>query len=450
MIPYDRQLERIWPAAVEGAVSATDGVSTQVACLPAPVGAEVEIHRVGLAPLRAEVVGFRDQHTQVFPFEEPRGVRIGDRVRLVRTHSLFRVGPQLLGRVLDALGRPLDGRPQPAAQSVASLDAPPPEALKRQVVDSALHTGIRCIDAVLTCGAGQRTAIVAGPGLGKSVLLGMLARRSEADVNVVALIGERGREVQEFLTRDLAEGLQRTVVIVATGDESAAMRLRAAHAATTVAEYFRDQGLRVQLLFDSLTRVAMAQREIGLALGESATARGYPPSVYSMLPRLLERAGAGARGSITAFYSVLVDGDNRQDPIGEAARGLLDSHLVLSPQLALQGHFPAIDVLQSVSRLMPAVTDPRQLEDARLLRRILAARHEADDLIAVGAYRAGTRPEVDAALSLQQDIQQFLRQAPDEWTVRNVGGGRSNSSHDAVQRLAEVATAIRRELNGES
>lgn len=414
MIHYEEQLERIWPAAIEGAVTATDGVSAQVACLPAPVGAEVEIRRVGLPPLRAEVVGFRDGATHLFPFQEPRGVRIGDPVRLARTHSLFRVGPQLLGRVLNGLGEPLDGRARPAATAVAPLDAAAPSPLERRQVNRRLLTGVHAIDTLLACGEGQRTAIVAGPGMGKSVLLGMLARRSEADVNVVALIGERGREVSEFLHRDLQDSLQRSVVIAATGDETAAMRLRAAFAAVTVAEYFREQGLRVQLLFDSLTRVAMAQREIGLSLGELPAAHGFPPSVYSMLPRLLERTGASARGSVTAFYSVLIDGQPAQNPIGEAARGLLDGHIVLSPKLAHQGHFPAIDILQSASRLMPQLVDAGQLRAANAIRRGLAAHEEAEDLLAIGAYQPGTRPDVDVMLEQRDTLRDLLTQAPND------------------------------------
>ena len=432
MIHYEEQLERIWPAAVEGAVTAADGVSAQVANLPVPVGAEVEIARVGLAPLRAEVVGFRDGVTHLFPFHEPRGVRIGDPVRLIKTHSLFRVGPQLLGRVLNGLGEPLDGGPQPAAPAVAPLDSPAPGPMERRVVERRLLTGVRAIDTMLACGEGQRTAIVAGPGMGKSVLLGMLARRSEADVNVVALIGERGREVREFLQRDLQDGLQRSVVIAATGDETAAMRLRAAFAAVTVAEYFREQGLRVQLLFDSLTRVAMAQREIGLSLGELPAAHGFPPSVYSLLPRLLERTGASARGSITTFCSVLVDDQPATDPIGEAARGLLDGHVLLSPKLAHQGHFPAIDILQSSSRMMPQLVDSDHLAAANTLRRGLSAHAESEDLLAIGAYQPGSRPEVDAVMEQQESMRELLTQAPDD----------CGSFPAALAKLRHVADAI--------
>ena len=434
MIHYDEHLQRIWPAEVEGAVTSTDGVSTQVAGLPAPVGAEVEVQRVGFSPLRAEVVGFHDGVTHLFPFDEPRGVRIGDRVRLVRTHSLFRVGPQLLGRVLNAMGQPLDGRPQPAASSVAPLDAAAPAPLERRDWQAPFHTGVRAIDALLTHGEGQRTAVVAGPGMGKSVLLGMLARQSDADVNVVALIGERGREVQEFLQRDLGAGLKRSVVIVATGDESAAMRMRAAWAATTVAEYFREQGLRVQLLFDSLTRVAMAQREIGLALGELPAARGYPASVYTVLPRLLERAGASARGSITAFYSVLVDQQEQHDTIGDVARGMLDGHLVLSEQLARAGHYPAIDLLRSVSRLMPGVTSDGHAQQAAFVRRAMAEHDQAKELLAIGAYQRGSRPLVDAMLEHRDALESLLTQPPHE-------NARVPESLESLERVAGLLQA---------
>lgn len=409
------QLDSIMPTAMTGSVVRTEGLMTAVAGFPAPVGAIVEIERQSGDPIQGEVIGFRDQHTLVYPFSALSGVRRGNRVSLRRTSRFIRVGDQLLGRVLNAHGRVTDKIPAPALVERARLDRPPPPAMERPTIDLPLSTGIRAIDGLLTCGRGQRMGIFAGSGVGKSVTLGMMARYSSADVIVVGLIGERGREVNEFLERDLgAEGLARSVVVVATSDEPALVRIQAAMTATAVAEYFRDQGRDVLLLMDSITRFAMAQREIGLAAGEPPTTRGYPPSVFAILPKLVERAGRAARGSITAFYSVLVEGDDTNEPVSDTVRGLLDGHTVLSRKIAARSHYPAIDVLESISRVMPAVIAPDHLDASLKVKELLAAYRDHEDLISIGAYRQGANPIVDQAIALRDEINRFLQQKVSE------------------------------------
>ena len=409
------QLDRIMPTALTGSVVHTVGMTAAVAGFPAPVGALVEIQRATEAPLRAEVIGFRDDLTVLYPLAPMAGVRRGNPVRLVRTARWLRVGSALLGRVVDAEGRAIDGRPQPALEQRAPIDRDPPPATERPRIDATLGTGIRAIDGLLTCGKGQRMGIFAGSGVGKSVLLGMMARYTSADVNVIGLIGERGREVNEFIERDLGPaGLARSVVVVATSDEPALRRVRAAMTATAIAEYFRDQGRDVLLMMDSVTRFAMAQREIGLAAGEPPTTRGYPPSVFALLPRLMERAGRSARGSITGFYSVLVEGDDPQEPIADTVRGLLDGHTWLSRELAARGHYPAIDVLSSISRLMNDLVARPHQEGATLVRELLAAYRDHQDLISIGAYRKGANRTVDTAIEMREEIDRFLRQRIEE------------------------------------
>jgi flagellum-specific ATP synthase len=415
MTEFQSQLDAILPTAMSGSIVRTEGLAAAVAGLPAPVGAVVEIERLGGKPIEAEVIGFRDQQTIVYPLAEMTGVRRGDRVRLARTRRVLRAGTELLGRVIDARGRAIDHRPQPVLPERISIQGAPPLATDRPRIDTPLSTGVRTIDGLLTCGQGQRIGVFSGSGVGKSVTLGMMARYTSADVSVIALIGERGREVNDFIERDLGNaGLSRSVVVVATSDQPALVRVQAAMTAAAVAEYFRDLGNNVLLIMDSLTRFALAQREIGLAAGEPPTTRGYPPSVFAILPRLIERAGRAPRGSITAFYSVLVEGDDTNEPISDTVRGLLDGHVVLSRRLASQAHWPAIDILESISRLFPEITPREQHAAAQTVRELLAAYRDHEDLISIGAYRPGANPTVDAAIATRDEINRYLRQAIDE------------------------------------
>lgn len=369
------------------------------------------IERQAGPPVEAEVIGFRDELTLVFPLSDMGGVRHGSRVTLRRTSRWLRVGDGLMGRVLDAYGEAIDGKPRPALTERTRFDAPPPNPVERPRIDAPLGTGIRAIDSLLCCGMGQRIGIFAGSGVGKSVTLGMMARYSSADVIVIGLIGERGRELNDFIEQDLGpSGLARSVVVVATSDEPALKRVRAASTATAIAEYFRDRGKNVLLIMDSLTRFAMAQREIGLAAGEPPTTRGYPPSVFAMLPKLVERAGRNRLGSITAFYSVLVDGDDANEPIADAVRGLLDGHTWLSRKIASRGHYPAIEVLDSLSRLMTTVATREHLDAAQVVRELLSIYRDNEDLIAIGAYRRGSNPLVDLAMDTREDVMRFLKQ----------------------------------------
>jgi flagellum-specific ATP synthase len=415
MLAIGEQLETVLPTALYGSVVRTVGMTAAVADFPAPVGAVVEVQRQAGPPLAAEVIGFRDDLTMLYLLEDVQGVRRGNRVRLVRTSRWLRVGQGLLGRVVNAQGRAIDGLPEPAATDRISLEGRPINAVQRPRIEATLSTGIRAIDGLLTCGKGQRMGIFAGSGVGKSVTLGMMARYTTADVNVIALIGERGRELNEFIERDLGPaGLAKSVVVVATSDEPALVRVRAAHAATAIAEYFRDQGKDVLLVMDSLTRLALAQREIGLAAGEPPTTRGFTPSVFALLPKLLERAGRTKKGSITGFYSVLVEGDDPNEPICDAVRGILDGHTWLLRRLAAKGHYPAIDVLESISRLMSDITPKEHRAAAQTLRELMSAYKENEDLITIGAYRRGSNRLVDTAIDLQNEINAFLRQRVDE------------------------------------
>ncbi len=395
-----------------GSVVQTIGLTAAVADFPAPLGALVRIEKQSGVALEAEVVGFRDKQTLVMPLSSLEGIRRGSPVTLVRTTRTLRVGNSLLGRVLDARGRCIDGRPQPLLTERRALKSDPVPATERPRIEEPLATGVRAIDGLLTCGRGQRLGIFAGSGVGKSVLMGMMGRYTDAQVSVIALIGERGREVNEFIYRELGpEGLARSVIVVATSDEPALMRVQAAYAATTIAEYFRDLGKDVLLVMDSVTRFALAQREIGLSAGEPPTTRGFPPSVFSLLPKLVERAGRTAWGSITAFYSVLVEGDDENEPVADTMRGLLDGHVWLSRRLAERGHYPAIDVLRSISRLMNDVTTNEHRASAQLLRKMLAILHENEDLLSIGAYRKGTNRELDVAVAMRNEIHGLLRQA---------------------------------------
>ncbi len=401
-------------ASLTGTVAETIGMTVSVADFPAPVGAVVRIELDGTAQAEGEVVGFRDGHTLVYLLSATAGVRRGNRVRMLRTTRSLKVGPALLGRVIDAHGRCIDGRSQPVLPFRVPLDRQPPPATERPRIRTPLATGVHAIDTLLTCGRGQRLGIFSGSGVGKSVLLGMMSRYTDADVIVTGLVGERGREVNDFLERDLGEkGRARSVVVVATSDEPALNRVHAASAASAVAEYFRDEGKHVLLLMDSVTRFAMAQREIGLAAGEPPATRGYPPSMFALLPRLVERAGQNRNGSITAFYTVLVEGDDENEPVSDTMRGLLDGHVWLSRKLAGRGHYPAIDVLSSISRLMKDITSQPHQAAALTIRRLLAAHAENDDLLSIGAYRRGSNRTVDVAVEMRDAIDSLLRQEID-------------------------------------
>lgn len=418
MLLRTRQVEQLLAPRISGSVSRIVGLAAAVADFPAPLGARCRIHREGLSPVECDVIGFDGEDTLLLPFGDLRGIRRGHRAELVCSIPSVRVGHELLGRVIDARGRFVDGLPASVMTQRISLFGEPVSALTRPRIHQPLQTGLRVIDGLTTVGQGQRLGIFAGSGVGKSVLLGQMARGSSADVNVVVLVGERGREVREFIERELGEeGRRRSVVVVATSDEPALMRLRAAWMGTAVADFFREQGLRVLLMMDSVTRFAMAQREIGLAAGEPPATRGYPPSVFSLLPKLLERSGNTENGSITAFYTVLVEGDDTNEPVADAVRGILDGHLVLSRRLAHENHWPAIDALASISRSMPDVVSSAQLAAAASLRRVMAAYREAKDLVSIGAYRTGTNPQVDVALQLAEPIRLFLTQARDESTT---------------------------------
>jgi flagellum-specific ATP synthase len=396
---------------VTGCVRRIVGLRFDVAGLDLPMGAGVSVAN----GLTGEVVGCSQGEVTCMPYGDLRGLRVGDRVAGSGGAPSIPVGTALLGRVIDALGAPLDDGPPLDGLPVAPIDGIPPHPLRRERVLDPLSLGVRAWDTLAPMGKGQRVGVFAGSGVGKSTLMGMVARHSTADVNVVALIGERGREVREFIESELGdEGLKRSVIVVATSDTPALVRLRAAAAATRIAEWFRDGGSDVVLMMDSLTRYCMAQREIGLSAGEPPTSRGYPPSVFTLLPKLLERAGTAERGSITGIYTVLVDGDDHNEPIADAVRSILDGHVVLSRALAHAGHYPAIDVLSSVSRVASNVTTSDQQRLAGELRRLLAAHAEARDLIEIGAYVAGADPLVDRAVALRPETDAFLRQPVDD------------------------------------
>jgi flagellum-specific ATP synthase/type III secretion protein N (ATPase) len=414
---YHLALAKLQTIRPTGRVVQVVGLTIEATGLDCQINEVCEIQPNDSNKLIAEVVGFREGRTLLMPLGEMQGIQSGSPI--VPMRSVFRapVGHPLLGRVLDGLGHPIDGLGSLGHLETVPTYSPAPHPLNRQAISQPLITGLRAIDGFLTCGKGQRLGIFAGSGVGKSTLMGSIARSSHADVSVIALVGERGREVQEFVERDLGKsGLQRSVVVVSTSDQPALVRLKAAWVATTIAEYFRDQGLDVTLLMDSVTRFAMAQREVGLAIGEPPASKGYTPSVFALLPKLLERAGTNERGSITGFYTVLVEGDDFNEPICDAARSILDGHIVLSRDLAARNHYPAIDVLNSISRVMPAVTTPEHRAYAATVRKYMAAYEKARDLINIGAYVNGSDPEIDAALNALPGINSFLLQDTQEFT----------------------------------
>lgn len=362
----------------------------------------------------AEVVGFRENRILLMPYDDMTGIGIGSIVENSGSAFKVLVGDELLGKTLDGLGNPLDGS-ELVCNQYYTVDAEPPDPLTRKIIDEVLPLGVKAVDAMLTVGKGQRIGIFAGSGVGKSTLLGMFARNTKADINVIALIGERGREVREFIERDLGEeGMKRSVLVIATSDKPALIRKKAAKTATTIAEYFRDQGKDVLLMMDSLTRFSMAQREIGLASGEPPVSRGYPPSVYSEMPKLLERAGNSEGGSITGLYTVLVDGDDFNEPITDTARSILDGHIMLSRKLGHKNHYPAIDVLQSISRVMSSIISKEHKIAAGNLKKVIATYQEAEDLINIGAYKTGSNEDIDYAISKMKEVNDFLKQDVDD------------------------------------
>jgi flagellum-specific ATP synthase len=409
-----QKVDLIDPISVQGLVSKIVGLLVESAGPRSSVGELCHILTRDSREIPAEVVGFRGSTTLLMPLGELEGISPGDRV-IPRRHKLMvKTGPKLLGRILDGLGRPLDGRPL-LTEGVYQLQNSPPNAFSRPIINRILNVGVRAIDGLISIGCGQRMGIFAGSGVGKSTLMGMMARNTTADVNVIALVGERGRELRNFIDKDLGEeGLARSVIIVATSDQPALIRLKAAFTATAISEYFRDLGLNVLLMMDSVTRFAMAQREIGLTVGEPPATRGYPPSVFSLLPKLLERSGMAAKGSITGIYTVLVDGDDHNEPIADAVRGILDGHIVLTRELAVKNHYPSIDVLQSVSRVMGDVVEAEHQKLAKKVREHLAVYHEAKDLIDIGAYVQGSNPAIDAAIKKRERIIRFLGQETNE------------------------------------
>ncbi len=408
---YHRKLQRMKPLVCKGSVLRVAGLTVESKGPPVGIGQLCEIHLANGRRVPAEVVGFHDTNRVLFPLEGIEGIAPNDAVTVRPTPRYIQLGESILGRVVDGLGRPIDGKGPLTGQEFRALDGAAIEPLRRERITEALSFGLRSFDGLLTCGKGQRLGIFAGSGVGKSLLLGEIARASEADVNVLALVGERGREVREFLEEALGpQGLARSVVTVATSDTSPIQRIKVAFLAITVAEYFRDKGRHVLLMMDSLTRFAQAQREIGLAAGEPPTTKGYCPSVFSLLPRLTERLGCAEQGSITGMFTILVEADDLTDPVADAARSLLDGHVVLSRKLAEMGHYPAVDILQSVSRLMPAVTSEAHQAAAQKLRTIYATYQGAEDLINIGALAPGSNHRIDRAVSLIDQVRDFLIQ----------------------------------------
>ena len=419
------RLEHTGAFKTEGKVTKVIGLVVEGYVPGASVGALCEIIAEGGRPIVAEVVGFRDETALMMPLGDIGGIQMGSRIRRRQTRATVPVGYGMLGRVFDGLGNPLDGKPEPAYDGETPLYADPINPMMRRPIDEPAWMGIKAIDCLMTCGRGQRVGIFAGSGVGKSVTLGMIARQCSSDINVIAMIGERGREVVGFIEKDLGpEGLKRSVVVCATSDMAPLIRLRAAWYATAIAEFFRAQGKNVVLMMDSLTRFSMAQREIGLAIGEPPATRGYTPSVFALLPRLLERAGRDdGPGSITGLYTVLVEGDDMNDPIGDSARSILDGHVVLSRELAAQNHYPAIDVLVSASRVMGDVASAKHRAQSGKIKELLAAYRKAEDLVNIGAYRQGANPTIDRALAQIDSINQLLRQKVEEDVTADVALG---------------------------
>lgn len=433
-LPAGRLEAALRAAAPErvGVVTSAVGLSLEVAGLTCKIGDIIRVGE-GRSAVDAEVVATTSGRLHCMPLGTMAGLSAGAPARARSGGSLVPTGHGLLGRVVDAVGRPIDGKGPISSGPRVDIDREAPNAMRRARIDTPLQLGVRVMDTLITVGRGQRIGLFAGSGVGKSSLLSMIARGTDAEVSVIALVGERGREVREFLEDDLGpDGLARSIVVVATSDEPAMMRKRAAFTATRIAESFRDQGAHVLLMMDSLTRVSMAQREIGLSVGEPPATRGYPPSTFSLMAGLLERAGTAERGSVTGIYTVLVDGDDHNEPVADQARSILDGHVVLDRKLAVQGHYPSIDALASISRVASKVTSPEQRSLAQMLRRVMAARRDKQDLIDVGAYKSGSDPLVDAALAYEKDINAFLQQAMDDQTP----------AEQAWERLAALCQSL--------
>jgi len=417
---------------LRGTVTDVTGLVIEGTGPSVPVGSHVTVC-AGQMRVAAQAVGFRRGKILLMPFSEMQGISPGATIIADGTSSEVLVSDALLGRTIDAMGHPMDGRPLSKSGDLVPLFRSPPNAVTRARIHEVFDLGVRAMNTFLTMGQGQRVGIMAGSGVGKSTLLGMIAKHASADINVIGLIGERGREVREFIERDLGpEGMKRSIVVVATGNEPALLRIRAAFLATAIAEYFRDKGKQVVLMLDSITRLAMAQREVGLAIGEPPSTRGYTPSVFAMLPKLLERAGTCAgKGAITGLYTVLVEGDDMNEPVADATRGILDGHIVLSRKLAQKGHFPAIDILQSISRVMSDIVSDEMKMVANIARDSIATYQEAEDLITIGAYKPGQNAKVDKAVAVYEPLTQFLRQKANE----------PSSMEESWQGLARVLTS---------
>ncbi len=413
--PYLQAVRNIEPFRVFGRVQEITGILIKAQGLKVSVGEACRIYLDHGAPINAEVVGFQDGKTLLMASSELSGLKPGTRIFPGGKRTSVRVGTDLIGRIINDFGEPIDGKGSARGKRFPLFSSAPPP-LQRQRITEPMDLGIRAINGLLTCGKGQRMGIMAGSGVGKSVLMGMIAKYTEADINVIALIGERGREVREFIEKDLGvTGLKRSIVVVSTAEQPPLAKVRAAFTATAIAEYFREQGDNVLLLMDSLTRIAMAQREIGLAIGEPPTAKGYTPSVFSLLPKLLERVGNdGGKGSITGLYTVLVEGDDLTEPVTDAARAILDGHIVLSRELAVENHYPAIDILNSISRLMPDIVDARQKEYAGKFVETLARYKKLEDMINLGMYKEGSNPQVDYSIQMIEKLRSYLRQGMDE------------------------------------
>ena len=409
---YLSALANVRPMKLQGKVTQVVGLVIEGYCPASAVGTLCEIHPQGGEPIPAEVVGFRDNKTLLMPLGELRGVGLGSLISIKREKSSFGVGPALLGRVIDGLGAPIDDKGPILVEEEYPIYAQPVNPMSRKPIRKPLDLGIRAINGLLTCGEGQRVGIMAGSGVGKSTLLGMIARYTEADVNIIALIGERGRELREFIEKDLQEeGLKKSVVIVATSDQPPLVRMRGAYIATTIAEYFQAKGKKVLLMMDSATRFAMAMREVGLAIGEPPTTKGYTPSVFAALPKLLERTGNFETGSITGLYTVLVEGDDFNEPISDAMRSILDGHILLSRDLAAKNVYPPIDVLASASRVMTDVTNASQQSAAGKFKEVLATYRQAEDLINIGAYKVGSNPRIDYAMAKIEQMIAYQKQS---------------------------------------